>query len=61
MEDSKGANSPMMAAYQAAIPQDKPFPFPFPLTPQSQAYALTGGILVLMVFVILKSNQTKEK
>jgi hypothetical protein len=61
MKDSQGTNSPMMAAYQAALPQDKPSPFPFPSSPQTQAYALTGGILVLMVFVILKSSQTKEK
>jgi hypothetical protein len=61
LKDSRGANSPMMAAYQATLPQDKPSPFSLPLSSQSQAYALTGGVLVLMVLIILKSSQTKEK
>lgn len=62
VKDSNGVNSSMMNAYQAAIPQTQStLPFTIPLSPQAQAYALTGGILVLMVLVILKSNQSKEE
>ena len=59
MKDSRGINSPMMTAYQASLPEEQPFPFP--LSQQSQVYALTGGILILMVFIILKASQFKEK
>ena len=51
----------MMAAYQDSLPENQPSPWTIPLNPQSQVYALTGGILILMVFIILKASQFKEK
>ena len=59
--DRRGVNSPMLNAFQAAQPKGQPNPFSFPLTGQSQAYALTGGVLVIMVFVIIKASQMKDK
>jgi hypothetical protein len=58
---SRGVNSPMMNAYHAAVPQKQPSLWDIPLDPQAQMYALTGGILILMVIVILRSSQFKEK
>ena len=60
-QNSRGVNSPIMAAYQAAVPQHQASLWDIPLDPQAQMYALTGGILILMVIVILRSSQFKEK
>lgn len=62
VKDERGLSSPMFNAYQAAqAPVKTNNPFSFPLSRQSLAYAMAAGVLVLMVLVILKSSQTKEK
>lgn len=58
-QNSRGTQSPMLNAFQAAQTQSAS-PMTFPLSPQAQAYALVGGVLVIMVLVILKSSQWKD-
>lgn len=58
--DSRGLGSPMLNAFQAAQAQTSS-PFSLPLSKQAQAHALVGGILVIMVFVILRASQWKDK
>lgn len=60
-KDSRGVSSPIMNAYQASLPQEETSPWSFPLTPQNQSYAIAGGVLILMVIVILRTSQFKDK
>ena len=61
LKDSRGVNSPILNAYQASFPVEEVSPWSLPLTPEAQSYAITGGVLVLMVLMILKSSQFKDK
>lgn len=60
-KNQRGLSSPMFNAYQAAQAPESVNPFSFPLSKQSQAYAFAAGALVLMVLIILKASQAKEK